>query len=83
MKKTIFNQTLIRILFGFIFGFIPVMIGMFIAKRFISWISANPDKIPNVIIGGFVFIIVSCILGKITKKVGNKHKKNNIEHKAD
>lgn len=64
-------------------GFVPVMIGTNMGKRFISWISANPDKIPNVIIGGFVFIIVSCILGKITKKVGNKHKKNNIEHKVD
>lgn len=64
-------------------GFIPDMIGTNMGKCFVKWISANPDKIPNVIIGGFVFIIVSCILGKITKKIGNKHKKNNVEHKAD
>ena len=70
---------LTKLFFGFIFGFI----GMFIEKRFISWISANPDKIPNVIIGGFVFIIVSCILGKITKKIGSKYKKNNVEHKDE
>lgn len=81
MNKKIFDWILTRVLFGLLFGFPIVMIGNFIVNRFIGWISANPDKIPNVIIGGFVFIIVSCILGKITKKVGNKHNKNNVKEK--